>query len=237
MNVIYPDKSASLVKKSAGIPTRSGCLFKRFSLRLCTDRRGKSIYFLPMCIAFVAFLWLGCPARLNASDQLNWLNYETALQESKDVQRPLLLFFTSPWCYQCTEMKRKVFKDKDIISLLNERFLLVEVDISEEKQLKEDFLINYTPTSLLLDISGKPIIDVKGYIPTNRFRKLLWYVSQGHYKTTAFSDFEKKELSESADSPFTRNTQNFGKVAPAREGRPGKKGVPSIKGKTPLVIQ
>ncbi len=171
-----------------------------------------------MCIAFVAFLWLGCPACLNASEQLNCLDYETALQKSKDVQRPLLLFFTSPWCYQCTEMKRKVFQNEDIISILNERFLLVEVDISEEKKLKEDFLINYTPTSLFLDISGKPIIDVKGYIPTNRFRKLLRYVSQGHYKTTAFSDFEKTELSESAVSHLTRNTQSLEKSSSSSPG-------------------
>jgi len=218
MNVPCSDKNAVFLDESSSIPTRSGCFLKKLPLCLRAGRTGKWIYFLPMCIAFVAFLWLGCPARLNASDQLNWLNYETALQESKDVQRPLLLFFTSPWCYQCTEMKRKVFKDKDIISLLNERFLLVEVDISEEKQLKENFLINYTPTSLFLDISGKPIIDVKGYIPTNRFRKLLWYVSQDHYKTTAFSDFEKKELSESADSPFTRSTQNLGKSSACLRG-------------------
>lgn len=89
-------------------------------------------------------------------------------------------------------MKRKVFQNKEIISILNERFLLVEVDISQEKKLKEDFRIYYTPTSLFLDIHGKPIIDVKGYIPTNRFRELLRFVSEGYYKTTVFSDFEKK---------------------------------------------
>jgi thioredoxin-related protein len=145
-----------------------------------------------MCIALVAYLWLGCPARLYASDKLICLDYETALQKGKNSQRPLFIFFTSPWCYQCTEMERKVFQNEDIISILNERFLLVEVDISKENKLKEDFLINYTPTSLFLDISGKPIIDVKGYIHTNGFRKLLRYVSEGHYKTTAFSDFEKE---------------------------------------------
>jgi thioredoxin-related protein len=45
---------------------------------------------------------------------------------------------------------------------------------------------------MFLDSQGKPIIDLKGYIPTNRFRELLRFVSEGYYKTTAFSDFEKK---------------------------------------------
>lgn len=192
MNDICSDKSAAFLKGSASSLTQSGFLLKKLSLRLRTDRKGKWLYFLPMCIALVACLWLGCPSCIYAADKLICLDYETALQKGKDSQRPLLIFFTSPWCYQCTEMKRKVFQNKDIISTLNERFLLVEVDISEEKKLKEDFLINYTPTSLFLDIHGKPIIDVKGYIPTSRFRKLLRYVSEGHYKTIPFSDFENK---------------------------------------------
>ncbi len=159
---------------------------------MLVDRTEKSIFFLPICIVVAACLWLGSPPCLNAAEKLIFLDYETALQTSKDSQRPLFIFFTSPWCYQCTEMERKVFRNKDIISLLNERFLLVEVDISQEKNLKEEFLINYTPTSLVLDIHGKPIINVKGYIPANQFRKLLRYVSEGHYETTAFAEFEKK---------------------------------------------
>lgn len=164
----------------------------KLPLRLRVDRTGKWTCFLPVCIALVACLLLGCPTCLYASDTLNSLDYENALQKGKDAQRPLLLFFTSPWCYQCTEMKRKVFKNKDIISILNDRFYLVEVDISQSKKLKEDFRIYFTPTSLFLDTHGKPIIDVKGYIPASRFRKLLTYVSEGSYKTTKFSAFEKK---------------------------------------------
>jgi thioredoxin-related protein len=192
MNEIFSDKNAAFFEINSSIPAQSGCFLKKLPLRLCADRAEKWKYFLPFCIALTVCLWLVCPACLYASDQLNSLDYETALQKNKDAQRPLLIFFTSPWCYQCTEMKRKVFQNKDIISILNERFLLVEVDISQNTKLKENFRIYFTPTSVFLDTHGKPIMDVKGYIPTNRFRKLLQYVSEGHYKTIAFSNFEKK---------------------------------------------
>jgi thioredoxin-related protein len=177
---------------SVSIPTPS--VFSQNEISLCprADRTGTWICFLPVCIALVACVWLGCPVCSYASDTLHYLDYETALQKGKDSQRPLLIMFTTPWCYQCTEMKRKVFQNNDILSTLNERFLLVEVDISQNRKLKEDFRIYFTPTSLFLDNHGKPIIDVKGYIPTNRFRKLLRYVSEGIYKTTEFSAFEKK---------------------------------------------
>jgi thioredoxin-related protein len=192
MNEKYSDKNVANLEGISSIPTRSACLFKKLPAGLRADRTGKWIYFLPLCIALTAYLWLGCPECLRAADKPNFLDYETALQNGKDSQRPLLVFFTTPWCYQCKEMKRKIFENKDIVSILNERFLLVEVDISQERKLKEDFRINYVPTSLFLDIHGRPIIDLKGYIPTDRFRKLMQYVSEGHYKTTAFSDFEKK---------------------------------------------
>ncbi|MGE4543241.1 MAG: thioredoxin family protein [Pedobacter sp.] len=192
MNAICSNKSMAFLKGNASIPTRSGCFLEKLSLCLAARRKGRWGCFLPVCIALVACFWLGCPAGLCAADKLNSFDYATALQKGKETQRPLFIFFTTPWCYQCTEMKRKVFQNKEIISILNERFLLVEVDISQEKKLKEDFRIYYTPTSLFLDIHGKPIIDVKGYIPTNRFRELLRFVSEGYYKTTVFSDFEKK---------------------------------------------
>ena len=190
MNNIYSDKNAAFFEGSSGIPTQSGFLLKKPPRGSGADQTGQWMYFLPACIALIACLWLGCPSRLCASDKLNRLDYETALQKAKDSQQPLLIFFTSPWCYQCTEMKRKVFQNKDVISILNEQFLMVEVDISKNIKLKEEFLITYTPTSLFLDMNGRPIFDVKGYIPSKRFRMLLRYVKEGHYKTTALSDFE-----------------------------------------------
>ncbi len=175
MNDRYSDKSAAKLPR-----------------RLRADRTGKCMCFLPACIALVACLCLVCPACLHASDTLNFLDYQTALQKGKTAPRPLLVIFTTPWCYQCTELKRKISQNKDIISTLNERFLLVDVDISQNKKLKDDFRIYFTPTSLFLDSHGKPIMDVKGFIPMNRFRKLLRYVSEGFYKTTEFAAFEKR---------------------------------------------
>lgn len=184
-------KRAVLSKQGTGIPSQAGCLLAKLC-RSGGKRQGKPIYCLPVCLVLAACLWLACPACLRAADKLNFLPYETALQISRENHRPLLLFFTTPWCYYCREMKRKVFQDKDIPTVLNERFLLVEVDINQKKQLKEEFRINYTPTTVVLDSSGKTILDIKGYIPPNRFRKLLQYVSENHYKTIAFSDYEQQ---------------------------------------------
>lgn len=175
MNDRYSDKSAA-----------------RLPLRSHADRRGKCVCILSVCIALGAFLWLACPACTYASDTLNYLEYQAALQKGRALQRPLLIIFSSPWCYHCTEMKRKISQNRDIVATINERFLLVEVDISENKKLKEDYRIYFTPTIVFLDSHGKPIMDVKGFIPMDRFRKLLRYVSEGFYKTTELAAFEKR---------------------------------------------
>ncbi len=192
MNDLYSGKISSLLEGNSGIPIQSGFSPEEKFFRSCAILTGKCLCFLPACIALAACLLLGCPACSRAADTLNFLDYQTALQKGRAASRPLLIIFTTPWCYQCTELKRKVFQNKDIVSTLNERFFLVEVDISQDKKLKDDFRIYFTPTSLFLDAHGKPIMDVKGFIPMNRFRKLLRFVSEEFYKTTEFAAFEKR---------------------------------------------
>lgn len=133
------------------------------------------------CTILMALSWCYRPTCLHASDTLNWLGYETARQKSFESQRPLFIFFTTPWCYQCTEMKRKVFQNRDIAPILKERFLLVEVDLSHTTRLKDDFHVYVTPTSLFLDSHGKPITTVRGFIPANQFRTLLRSITEGTY--------------------------------------------------------
>jgi|GEM_PF-719639 len=192
MDRILAGKSARFLGKNAEIPIVSGFPFKKTPGEPGAVWRINAVRAMAVCAAVCFFLWFGWAVSASGDDSPNWLDYETALQKGKSAKRPLLIFFSTPWCYQCKEMKRKVFKNPDVVATLNEQFLLVEVDISERKRLKEEFHINYAPTSVFLDIHGKPIIDVKGYIPTGRFRKLLRFVAEGHYRTLSFPEFEKK---------------------------------------------
>lgn len=88
MNDSCSDKSAVFLEEKAGIPKLSGCLLKRLLLCFCADRMVKGYYILPVCIALITSLWLGCPTRLHAADKLIFLDYETALQKAKTASGP-----------------------------------------------------------------------------------------------------------------------------------------------------
>ena len=127
----------------------------------------------------------------NEEDSLPWIDYEAALEQGKTAGKPLLLFFRTRWCYQCKEMKRRVFRKKDVSDLMKDRFLLVDVDIGKEKKLQEIYRITYVPTTVFLDQNGKRIMDLKGFVPHSRFLLALKYIAEGAHRSMDFQEFEK----------------------------------------------
>ena len=124
-------------------------------------------------------------------DSLPWIDYEKALEQGKTANKPLLLFFRTRWCYQCKEMKRRVFRKQDVADLMKNRFLLVDVDIGKEKRLQEIYRITYVPTTVFLDQNGKRIMDLKGFVPHSRFLLALKYIAEGAHSSMDFQEYEK----------------------------------------------
>lgn len=58
---------------------------------------------------------------------------ETAKQKAVKQNKKLMIMYSTPTCPECNYMKKKVFKDKEIISYVNENFVSVIMDIKEDK--------------------------------------------------------------------------------------------------------
>lgn len=58
---------------------------------------------------------------------------ETAKQKAISQNKKLMIMYSTPSCPECNYMKKKVFKDKEIISYVNENFVSVIMDIKEDK--------------------------------------------------------------------------------------------------------
>ncbi|HCY98200.1 MAG TPA: thioredoxin family protein, partial [Polaribacter sp.] len=67
------------------------------------------------------------------------------LQQEK--AKPILIFIYTDWCKICHGMKRTTFKNKKVISLLNEKFYFIQLNGEEKKAIS--FLgktFRYKPT-------------------------------------------------------------------------------------------
>lgn len=60
---------------------------------------------------------------------------ETAKNKAIQENKKLMIMYSTPTCPECNYMKKKVFKNKDIISYTNENYVSVIMDIYEDKNI------------------------------------------------------------------------------------------------------
>ncbi|MCD4688817.1 MAG: thioredoxin family protein, partial [Desulfuromonadaceae bacterium] len=99
--------------------------------------------------------------------------------------------FHLPYCYRCKEMERKVYKDSNVVSFINQHFIPVEVDMDKDKQTAKRFEVNYTPTHVFVAPDGSTALREKDVITKSRFEHMLEYMAKGKYKTMNFDTYEK----------------------------------------------
>ncbi len=83
-------------------------------------------------------------------------SYEAALAASAESGKPVLMIFTADWCPPCKMMKRRVWPDGQVASLIDEQFVPVKVDLTDRKPnpLADRYQVQYIPTIVVTDESG-----------------------------------------------------------------------------------
>ena len=85
---------------------------------------------------------------------------DTAKQKAISQNKKLMIMYSTPTCPECNYMKKKVFKDKEIISYANENFVSVIMDIKEdEKTLPYKFI--GIPTVYFADAKNMKLLSEK----------------------------------------------------------------------------
>lgn len=82
------------------------------------------------------------------------INFEKDLQSAKQKalleNKKMMIMYSTPTCPECNYMKKKVFKDKEIISYINDNYVSVVMDINEDKE-KLPFKFIGIPTFFFTD--------------------------------------------------------------------------------------
>jgi len=110
-----------------------------------------------------------------ADRRARWTDdYEDAVEEAKETNLPILLFFTgSDWCGYCIRLKKNVFDERDFEEFANGNLVLVEVDFprsglsgSQEKEnnaLKKQYGVTGYPTVYIIDPKEETLGRIGGY--------------------------------------------------------------------------
>lgn len=111
-----------------------------------------------MRIVFVVIwlsIWLGAA-------ELEWLDYQEALQHSRTSNKPILLEVMSAYCTYCAKMDEEVFSDPTIQEKIYASFIPARIDMDKE-ELPDNIKARMTPTFFfIIGSEEKPYKKVIG---------------------------------------------------------------------------
>jgi protein disulfide-isomerase len=133
-------------------------------------------------VIFLMLLMIGTSAAVQAESPasptaITWLDsYETAITQSKETTKPVILFFTgSDWCTWCKQLEKEVFETQDFAKSSGSHFIFVKLDFplnrslplnitSQNKELQRKYDVRRFPTVVIIDSQQKQI-GITGYRP------------------------------------------------------------------------
>jgi uncharacterized protein len=147
---------------------------------------------------------------MHVETDVKWLewkgeNFERARREKKAV----LLDLYGDWCYWCTRMEVDCYSNKEIASIINDRFIPIKVDIDKRPDIKERYHFGGFPTTAFLDYEGK-VLKGATYIPLDIFKSMLLEVSQDYnngLRVEGLTYFQNRKMAEEFQSGVVRESR------------------------------
>ncbi|MCF2875286.1 MULTISPECIES: thioredoxin family protein [unclassified Tenacibaculum] len=152
-------------------------------------------------------------AGVKAQDKVNWLTFEEAMAKNKVNPKPILIDLYTDWCGWCKKMDKTTYKNEVIVKYINDNYYAVKMDgegredisfqgktykfvqqgRSKYHELAAAIMkgkMSY-PSTAFFNEKEQLIQTVPGYMPKERFEKVLAFFNNGNYKKTSWKEFEK----------------------------------------------
>ena len=96
-------------------------------------------------------------------------DYAQALDDAKINNKTVLLIFDQDSCYYCDLLKQDTLSDLEVQEILNNDYIVANVDINREASLAAEYQVFGTPTMVFLDGDANQIYRIEGYVPADEF--------------------------------------------------------------------
>ena len=98
---------------------------------------------------------------------------EAAFERARREKRFVLLDLGAVWCHWCHVMEETTYRDSQVISLVNARYVPVRVDQDARPDLSNRYEDYGWPATIIFDAEGVELVKFSGYIPPPRMASLL----------------------------------------------------------------
>jgi len=133
----------------------------------------------------------------------SFLEFEDDVAEATRAGRRVMLYFHQEGCPYCARLVEENFSDPQIRDFMIEHFDGITVNIwgdrevvsvgghqFSEKTFAAALKVQYTPTLIFLDETGKVALRLDGYYPLRQFRTALDYVAEKQEQKLSFSQYQ-----------------------------------------------
>ena len=134
-------------------------------------------------------------------EQFKWMSFNEGVAAAKKSGKKLMVDVYTDWCGWCKRMDNDTYSDGSIADYLKNKYVTVKLNAESagrleyrghsytERELAAAFGINGYPSIIFLTQGGEPITVYPGYADPQKFKVVLSYIAEDHYKTTKFQDY------------------------------------------------
>jgi thioredoxin-related protein len=132
----------------------------------------------------------------------SFLNLKEDIDEARKNGKRVILMFTQNGCPYCSALVERNLSQREIEATMKEKFDVVAINLwgdkevvgldgktYTEKSYSAALKIQFTPSLLFFDETGKTLLRLNGYVPPARLQAALDWVGGRHENTVAFRDF------------------------------------------------
>jgi thioredoxin-related protein len=157
-----------------------------------------------LIVSAVLFVFLAASSFATKANHpaLNWMSFDTGMQQATQEGKYVLLYFQADWCSYCTMMEQTTYKDSEVLRELRDHFISIKVDTESEASVTwEDQSFTEKEFSAYMEVGGLPTLlflspesEVIGHYPSfadkNLMFQLLQYISSGARESgSSFGEF------------------------------------------------
>ena len=94
---------------------------------------------------------------------------DEGILRAQQENKPILLAFHASWCPPCRDMKRSTYKSPEVISLVEEYYVPILMDVDRDKQIAAKYNVSPIPVYFLCSPDGTPNSSFVGYFDAEEF--------------------------------------------------------------------
>lgn len=147
---------STLIALSLSMLAISAQRIKKYSIKSPQDWIGIILFDIVFMLSISTTLWYFTIYRHISTQQqtqlISWqtdYNYARTIAQQQD--KPMLIDFGAPYCSVCKAIDKKFFGNQDIANVVNNNFIPVKIDVSDDEFLQDKFNIIGVPVITIVD--------------------------------------------------------------------------------------